>query len=232
MQNPLDQLVKITQDLRAPNGCPWDKQQTHESVKNYFIEEVYEVIDAIDNQDMGELREELGDVLFQIIFHCQLAQEKELFDIYDVIREVNEKMIRRHPHVFENPPTDDVEMVLEQWEEIKKNEPHQKKRTSQLDGIPHHLPVLHKTLKTVNKAAKTDHYEIPAENISLQNIHTLLNEMPTADQENKDKLMAKILFSCVELSAQQKIHPEEALREHLKEFTQSYKQTEQKYKDS
>lgn len=228
MSHSIEGLMEITATLRSPNGCPWDKLQDHQSIKNYFIEEVYEVIEAIDNNNMDELKEELGDVLFQIVFHCQMASEAGLFDMNDVIRDISDKMVRRHPHVFEHPPTDDVDMVLEQWEDIKKNEPNQKKRSSQLDGIPPHLPVLHKTLKTIRKAAKTDHYTVPSTEASLANIHDLLNNLTSADQDKKEALMAEVLFKCVEISSQEDIQPEAALRERLNAFACEYREQEKK----
>ena len=123
---PFDELLKIMEELRAK--CPWDKSQTHESLKKYLIEEAYELLDAIDSKDDKKLKEELGDLLLQVVFHSHIAKERGAFDIWDVIRELNKKLIDRHPHVFgcESP-----EEVLKNWEERKLKE-----RESVLDGVP------------------------------------------------------------------------------------------------
>src|SRR3990170_1955046 len=126
--------------LRSTNGCPWDKEQTHESLKPYLIEETYEVIDTIDAKDNGKLTEELADLLFQIIFHCQIAFEDNAFNIGDVLSLCLEKMTRRHPHVFGDKNLKTAEEVLKHWHEIKKSEEGYKDRKSVVDGIPKHLP--------------------------------------------------------------------------------------------
>ena len=132
MKNNIDiqPLVDVVKTLRAPNGCPWDQKQTHESLRRYFIEETYEVVDAIDNKDMPNLREELGDVLLQVVFHSQLAEEAGYFTLQDVINDVAEKMIRRHPRVF-SPENDEKSYT---WDELKAQE---KKniQNSVLDGV-------------------------------------------------------------------------------------------------
>ncbi len=135
------ELVDIMKRLRRPkDGCPWDLKQTHASIRPYLIEETYEVAEAIDNNDMASLKEELGDLLLQIVFHSQMADEAEAFSVKDVIGHINEKMIRRHPHIFGDVQADDAATVLKNWEEIKKQE--KEARTSILEGIPVHLPAL------------------------------------------------------------------------------------------
>ena len=119
---PLDELVAVFRRLLGPDGCPWDRQQTHETLKPYLMEEANEVLAAIDENDMAHLQEELGDVLMQIVFHCALAEERGDFDMNDVIAGITKKMIRRHPHVFGDAKADSPEEVLRLWQQIKKEE--------------------------------------------------------------------------------------------------------------
>ena len=142
--------------LRAPNGCPWDREQTHRSISEHAIEEVYEMIDAIEAGDDLELAEELGDLLLQVVFHCQMARERGVFDFEQVARHLVEKLIRRHPHVFGDAQARSVEAVWAQWEQIKKTEKSgtRHERPSALDGIPKHLPALMRAQKLAKKAQK------------------------------------------------------------------------------
>ncbi len=142
--------------LRSPNGCPWDREQDHRSIRWHAVEEVYEMIDAIEAGDDHELEEELGDLLLQVVFHCQLANERQAFDFERVARNITEKLIRRHPHVFGDVKVKDVDQVWANWEKIKRAEKHGTKhaRPSALDGIPKHLPALLRAEKLVKKARK------------------------------------------------------------------------------
>ena len=147
MSESFSKLVRLMATLRAPNGCPWDRKQTHESLKPYLLEETYEVLETIDHQDRVKLAEELGDVLLQVIFHSQIAAEAEHFSIDDVIERLSDKLIRRHPHVFGHGTTDDqptnAEQVVHRWEEIKRAERQTAGRSgSVLDGVPQTLPAL------------------------------------------------------------------------------------------
>jgi tetrapyrrole methylase family protein/MazG family protein len=149
----LERLVKIMAQLRGENGCPWDREQTHQTLKPYAIEETYEVLEAIDGGNPDKLKEELGDLLLQVIFHAQLAAEAGRFTIDMVIDTISDKLIRRHPHVFSDTQVAGVAGVLENWEKIKKSEiPGERK--SALDGIPKDLPALQKAEKMQSKAAK------------------------------------------------------------------------------
>src|SRR6266545_661719 len=137
-QQSLQNLLDLMSALRGPRGCPWDKQQTRKSLKPYLIEEAYEVLDALESEGVNKYKEELGDLLFQIIFHCQIAQEEGEFDIADVMESCHEKMVGRHPHVFGEAAAGDVKEILLQWEELKKEE-HKRKnqeRKSILEGVP------------------------------------------------------------------------------------------------
>jgi tetrapyrrole methylase family protein/MazG family protein len=149
----LERLVKIMAQLRGENGCPWDREQTHQTLKPYAIEETYEVLEAIDGGNPDKLKEELGDLLLQVIFHAQLAAEANRFTIDMVIDTISDKLIRRHPHVFGDTQVAGVAGVLENWEKIKKLEiPGE--RESALDGVPKDLPALQKAEKLQSKAAK------------------------------------------------------------------------------
>jgi uncharacterized protein YabN with tetrapyrrole methylase and pyrophosphatase domain len=156
-KNPaINDLLKVMAKLRSPTGCPWDREQTHLTLRRHAIEEVYELIDAIEARDDHEMAEELGDLLLQVVFHCQLAGERGAFDFEKVCRVLVEKLIRRHPHVFGKTKVKDVDEVWANWEEIKRAEKHgtQHERKSALDGIPKHLPALLRAEKLVKKAHK------------------------------------------------------------------------------
>jgi MazG family protein len=152
----IDELINIMARLRSPTGCPWDREQDHMTLRFHAVEEVYELMDAIESGDDNEMLEELGDLLLQVVFHCQLAQERGAFDFDEVARNVSEKLIRRHPHVFGGGDAKTVTEVWAQWEKIKKAEKAGTKhaRPSALDGVPRHLPALLYAEKIVKKARK------------------------------------------------------------------------------
>jgi MazG family protein len=152
----INDLLKVMARLRSPTGCPWDREQSHHTLRRHAIEEVYELIDAIEAGDDHEMAEELGDLLMQVVFHCQLAKERGAFDFEKVCRLLVEKLVRRHPHVFGKTKVKNVDEVWANWEKIKKAEKHGTKhaRHSALDGIPKHLPALLRGEKLVKKARK------------------------------------------------------------------------------
>jgi tetrapyrrole methylase family protein/MazG family protein len=152
----IEDLLKVMTRLRSPTGCPWDREQDHMTLRRHAIEEVYELIDAIESRDDHEMAEELGDLLLQVVFHCQLANERGAFDFEKVARHLVDKLIRRHPHVFGTTKVKDVDEVWVNWEKIKKAEKVGTKheRPSALDGIPKHLPALLRAEKLMKKARK------------------------------------------------------------------------------
>ena len=152
----INDLLRVMAKLRSPTGCPWDREQSHRTLRRHAIEEVYELIDAIEAEDDHEMAEELGDLLLQVVFHCQLARERGAFDFEKVCRLIVEKLVRRHPHVFGKIKVKGVAEVWANWEKIKKAEKHGTKhaRHSALDGIPKHLPALMRAEKLVKKARK------------------------------------------------------------------------------
>jgi len=154
----IDELIEVMARLRAPEGCPWDQEQSHMSIRLNAVEEVYELVDAIESDDDDEMLEELGDLLLQVVFHAQMAKERKAFDFDDIARVITEKLIRRHPHVFEDANVEGVSDVWNQWDAIKKKEKegtvHERK--SAFDGIPRHLPALMQAFELVKKARKHD----------------------------------------------------------------------------
>jgi uncharacterized protein YabN with tetrapyrrole methylase and pyrophosphatase domain len=152
----INELLKVMARLRSPKGCPWDREQNHKSLRWHAVEEVYELIDAIEAGDEHEMVEELGDLLLQVVFHCQLAKERGSFNFEKVSRHITDKLIRRHPHVFGNIRVKDVDEVWANWEKIKHAEKHGTRhaRPSALDGIPKHLPALLRAEKLMKNARR------------------------------------------------------------------------------
>src|ERR1051326_6416449 len=165
----IDDLLKVMARLRAPKGCPWDREQTHRSLVWHAVEEVYELMDAIETGDDAEMAEELGDLLLQVVFHCQMGKERGAFDFDHVARHITDKLVRRHPHVFGDVKVKNVDQVWANWEKIKHAEKHGTKhaRPSALDGIPKHLPALLRAEKLVKKARRANLVDGPRSNIHL-----------------------------------------------------------------
>lgn len=155
-QPAIKDLLNVMSKLRSPKGCPWDREQTHHSLRWHAVEEVYELMDAIEAKDDHEMEEELGDLLLQVVFHCQLAKERGAFDFERVARHIADKLIRRHPHVFEGLKVKNIDQVWANWERIKRAEKHgtHRARPSALDGVPRHLPALQRAEKLTKKARK------------------------------------------------------------------------------
>jgi MazG family protein len=153
---PINRLLEIMARLRSPTGCPWDREQDHRSLRWHAVEEVYELIDAIESGDDHELEEELGDLLLQVVFHCQLARERGVFNFDRVARNIADKLVRRHPHVFGDVKVKDVDQVWANWEKIKRAEKDGtvRARPSALDGVPKHLPALLRAEKLLKKSRR------------------------------------------------------------------------------
>jgi len=162
-QAAIQRLLGIMARLRGPKGCPWDREQDHRSLRWHAVEEAYELMDAIDTRDDKELEEELGDLLLQVVFHCQLAKERGAFNFQIVAKHISEKLIRRHPHVFGKVKVKNVDQVWANWEKIKRAEKHGTRhaRPSALDGIPKHLPALMRAEKLIKKARRADLHQEP-----------------------------------------------------------------------
>ena len=221
------ELEYIMERLRAPDGCPWDQEQDHVSLKPYLIEESCEVLDAIDENNMNLLKEELGDVLMNLVFHAQLAKEKNYFNFQDVARAISEKMVNRHPHVFGDSDAVTAEDVEKQWQEIKKKE--KAERESVLDGIPKSLPPLQRAFKIQKKAAKTG---FDWANLSgvLDKIKEEVNELEEAVQQ-KDKQhiqeeLGDLIFSLVNYSRHLEIDAGDALNSTNNKFIRRFTRLE------
>jgi MazG family protein len=152
----INDLLQVMARLRSPTGCPWDREQDHKTLRWHAVEEVYELLDAIEADDDHELEEELGDLLLQVVFHCQLGRERGAFDFEKVTRRITDKLIRRHPHVFGDLKVKDVDTVWANWEKIKRAEKQGTRhhRASALDGVPKHLPALMRAEKMLKKARR------------------------------------------------------------------------------
>jgi tetrapyrrole methylase family protein/MazG family protein len=227
-------LREIVAVLRGPEGCPWDKEQTHESLKKYLIEETYEVIDAIDMGDIEHLIEELGDVLLQVMLHSQIGEDKGYFSVEDVIAGISEKMIRRHPHVFGTVKVESTEEVLQNWQEIKKKEKGERDR-SILEGVSLSLPNLIRAYELQKKAAKVgfDWQEItPALEKVKEELQEFEAEFNGMNEELAKKEFGDLLFAFVNVARFLKIHPEEALFETNEKFVRRFQFVEKRVAES
>lgn len=229
-------LREIIAELRSPTGCPWDREQTHESLKKYLIEETYEVIDAINHEDIDHLIEELGDVLLQVMLHAQIGEDDGYFSIDDIIEGLSAKMIRRHPHVFGNGKADNAEEVVRNWQEIKKQEKGEVP-SSLLEGVSMALPNLLRAYELQKKAAKVgfDWQEItPALEKVKEELEEFVNELDGTDEgmARAKGEFGDLLFAFVNVARFLKIHPEEALFETNEKFTRRFQFVEEKVKDS
>ncbi len=211
-------LVDIMARLRAPDGCPWDREQTHESILSCLTEEAYEFIDAVERHDVPNMREELGDVLLQVVFHAQMASEADeskRFNVEDVIQEICEKLIRRHPHVFGDQHIEKSDEVLVRWDEIKKAEKGAKaEEHGALGELPRHLPALLKAMKMQKRAAKTG-FDWPDWKGPLAKVAEEAREFEIeatkGDVEAAERELGDLLFSAVNLGRFFGIDPERAL---------------------
>jgi tetrapyrrole methylase family protein/MazG family protein len=211
-------LVTVMEKLRSRNGCPWDKEQTHESLKRYLVEESYEVLEAIDDGDTDALYDELGDVLLQVVFHARIAQQQGEFDILDVTTAICAKMISRHTHIFGSAVADSPDAVIKNWEQIKKGEKGQKSQTEVLQGVPKSMPALMRSGKVQHKAAHVGFDFTEAE----QAFEKLREEIEEVRQsEDKDALADEcgdLLFSAVNVVRMLGIEPETALQKATDKF--------------
>ncbi len=233
-----ERLVDIMRQLRAPDGCPWDREQTHETLKPYLIEEAYEVLDAIDDGNDGALAEELGDVLLQVIFHAQVASEEGRFNVDDVSRAIAEKLERRHPHVFGDVQADTSEVVLQNWDAIKREEKEDKGEAKKglLDDVPRHLPALMHAETLQKKAArvgfdweKLDEVTEKAREEVGEFIETLHHK---DNPERVREELGDLLFSLVNVARFVGISPEEALSRTNRKFTTRFQYIERKLAES
>jgi tetrapyrrole methylase family protein / MazG family protein len=232
-----DKLVALQARLRAPNGCPWDREQTHETLRTYLIEEAYEVLDALDSGEDAKFAEELGDLLLQIVFHSQIAREESRFTISDVIREVHEKMVRRHPHVFGTKVARDSAEVLKNWHQIKAKERRAssaqthngQERPSLLDGVPRSLPGLLEGLQLTKKAARAG-FDWDALEGVLGKLNEEVHELRRATESNSpaklEEELGDIFFAGVNLARFLQVDPEIALKKANAKFLRRFQEME------
>ena len=222
--NYLEELIKTVAILRSPQGCQWDREQTHQSIRQNMLEEAYEAAEAIDENNIEHIKEELGDVLLQVVLQSQIAKDNNEFDIQDVAKMLNDKLIHRHPHVFGELKTNDTKVILENWEKLKLEEKKDRKRT--LDGIPN-LPALLKAMKISKKAVRAG--------FEWQNYEQLLNcfyseikeFQEAATHEDKEDEFGDILFALVNIARWNKIDPEVALSKANQKFTKRFNRLEE-----
>ncbi|MEK4800276.1 nucleoside triphosphate pyrophosphohydrolase [Oceanobacillus sp. FSL K6-0118] len=232
LNHTFDNFREVMRKLRAPDGCPWDREQTHESLKEHSIEEIYELIEAIDNQDDEGIIEELGDIFMHVMLHSQIGEDDGYFTIDDVIRGVTNKMIFRHPHVFGNVLVDSSEEVTKNWEELKKQEKGDK-RKSTLDGVPKPLPALLKAYKIQKKAAKVGFDWDQVSDIWAkldEEIKEVKEVIAKNDREEMEKEFGDVLFVLANLTRFYKINPEIALERTNQKFTSRFTYIEEKLK--
>ncbi len=222
-----EELIDVVAKLRDPDGCVWDREQTHESVTHGFVEELYEFIEAVEDKDIKTMKEELGDLCLHVVFQIQIAKEEGEFEMAEVLDGIIKKLIRRHPHIFSDVKVKNSKEVIQNWEEIKKRE--KKDRKSVVDGIPRHLPALSKAHKLQKKVRKVG---FDWENIDdvLQKVEEELQELRDAikekDKEHITEELGDLLFSVVNVSRFVDVQPEQALHGTVKKFMNRFRDIE------
>jgi len=237
-EKQISRLISILADLRGPNGCPWDKEQTYKDINPYMLEEVHEVMEAIDNNDFEELKKELGDLLMHIVFHCQLASEEGRFTLADVAEAVCEKLIRRHPHVFGETKVKDSEEVLRNWEKIKAEERKEQNHgdRSLLEGLPKALPSLLRALRIGEKAHRVGFDWSDSDGVfrkveeELSELRDVIASPDGAQDGTKQSRMEEelgdLLFTLVSVGRFLKIDSDSALRKSTNKFVRRFQQME------
>jgi MazG family protein len=250
----LADLIQTVHRLRAPGGCPWDRKQTHQSLRPYLIEEAYEALDTIDAVHSPEdlkrdevklpFREELGDVLMQVVLHAEMASETGAFDFYDVAEGLNDKLIRRHPHVFGDVPAESADAAVATWERQKQKEKAEKKDASVLDGLPKGLPSLQRAERVIEKVTRVG-FQWPDLHGPLAKVEEELGELKAevlalekAPEHEKEALRKKlgselgdVLFTIANVAYLSGIKPEDALREQLHRFESRFKHVEKRSRE-
>ena len=236
----IDEFIATIARLRAPDGCPWDREQDHLSLARYLLEETYEVLEAIHSGDPHKLREELGDLLLQIVLNAQIASEKGEFDIQDVADSINKKMVKRHPHVFGEAKADNAQQVVQRWEEIKQKEHEERQaehgngqKPSVVDNVPNTLPALLKALKVSEKAVSVGFEWESLDDVwvkVLSEMDELREEMKRPEGERNRREteleMGDVLFSLVNVARWQKMNPEESLLLAIDKFRHRFREME------
>ncbi|MBX7149639.1 nucleoside triphosphate pyrophosphohydrolase [bacterium] len=225
MSQAFDELLAVMHKLRSPGGCPWDAKQTHKSILPYLIEECYEVVDAIERNDSADLKEELGDLLLQVVFHAEMASENGNFTIEDVALGISQKLIRRHPHVYGNTVVNNAGEVVKNWDAIKNEEKKHQKQESVLDSVPRAFPALMEAQKISKKAAKTGFdWKKPEDVFKKINEETaeVKKAIKRKNKKNIEEEVGDLLFCLVNLARKLKVDPEMALRKTNAKFRKRF----------
>nr|WP_297180059.1 nucleoside triphosphate pyrophosphohydrolase [uncultured Agathobaculum sp.] len=232
-QYDFDDLLRIMEILRAPDGCMWDREQDHQSIRRNFIEETYEVCEAIDEQDADHLKEELGDVLLQVVFHTQMEKEKGVFDIGDVADGVCKKLIFRHPHIFGTVKVGSSAEILENWDALKRVEKHQETDTSALDSVARSLPGLIRAEKLQKKAAKVG-FDWENAQGAFDKVSEEADELRRAMDGDGDagEELGDLLFAVVNVARHLKVDPERALEKTCNKFISRFASMERQARDA
>ena len=225
-------LLRIMEILRAPDGCMWDREQDHQSIRRNFIEETYEVCEAIDEQDPEHLKEELGDVLLQVVFHTEMEKEKGVFDIGDVADGICKKLIYRHPHIFGTVEVGSSEEILRNWDELKRKEKHQKSDTDTLASVAKSLPGLIRAEKLQKKAAKVG-FDWENAQGALEKVGEELDEVKraVAGDGDPEEELGDLLFAAVNVARHLKVDPERAMEKTCNKFIRRFADMEQQAKE-
>jgi len=235
MTSQLKRLIEIVAKLRAPGGCPWDREQTHKSILNCLLDETYEFFEAVDEDDSAKMREELGDVLLQVVLHSQIADEAKKFNIDDVAKDIGDKLIRRHPHVFGDVKAGSSDEVVRNWEQIKKSEYSEERRKYVVDDIPDALPALFRAEKMQKRAAQVgfDWKDIkPVLDKVEEEFGEFREALQNGDSVNAEEEIGDLLFALVNVARHQKISAENALRAAANKFAKRFRFVEDKFKEA
>ena len=230
----INDLIHIMRILRAPDGCPWDRVQTHESIRQNFIEETYEAVEAIDKGDSPLLKEELGDVLMQVIFHSLMEEEAGRFDFNDVCNDVCQKLIIRHPHVFGNIEADTPQEVLKNWDAIKMQTKSQKSNADSVDDVARSLPALMRAQKVQKRSAKSGMDFRSAEEAAVkvpEEQHELFAAIDSGDQAKIEEELGDLLFSVVNIARFAGVDAEQALTRSTDKFAKRFRAVEELAKE-
>ena len=223
-----DDLLQVIHILRSPGGCPWDQEQTHQSIRREFLEETYEAVEAIDSGDVALLREELGDVLMQVVFHADIESDAGRFTMADVVDEITKKMIYRHPHVFADVQADNTEQVLINWEQLKQTEKGQKTATDTLESVARTLPGLWRAEKIQKKAAKAgfDWADISG---ALEKLEEEAAELRAAVESGRggEEELGDVLFAAVKVGRFAGVDPETAISGTCEKFIRRFRAVEE-----
>ncbi len=224
-----DDLVKVMEMLRSENGCPWDIEQTHKSIRNNFIEETYEAVEAIDTDNLELLKEELGDVLLQVVFHSHISKQNGGFDIDDVADGICKKLILRHPHIFSDVIVSGADEVLNNWDDIKKLEKGQKSTTESMEAVSKALPALVRSQKVQKRAAKVG-FDYPDVDVAMGDLDSEVSELKEAiqsgDKQHIIEELGDLIFSCVNIARFVGADSEEALTISCNKFINRFEEVE------